>query len=122
MEIRQTFTKWKENALDLFVDCGLALVGVFLPGDGLIGHGGHEGQLLLELLEGLEHHAGDGAAVGLAGRHGDHGPIPRSFPRNSQARPQPVRCAAGRGLGGGRAQKESGGSPQDHGSRETGRW
>lgn len=62
---------WRKRILDLKVDGGLAVVGVLLASEGLIGGGGHEAELaVLELLEGLEDDAGDDVASGS----GDNAP------------------------------------------------
>lgn len=75
MEKRERRKKWstdrRKRILDLNVDGGLAVVGVLLASEGLIGGGGHEAELaVLELLEGLEDDAGDDVASGS----GDHAP------------------------------------------------
>ncbi|RRT32623.1 hypothetical protein B296_00050870 [Ensete ventricosum] len=95
---------WGKRILDLKVDGGLAVVGVLLASEGLVGGSGHEAELaVLELLEGLEDDAGDDVASGS----GDHGPATGLTFRKAQSEAEGSATAAEtegrrrrRGLGG----------------------
>lgn len=100
-------------SLDLPVDGGLAVVGVLLAGERVVGSRGHEGELLLHLFEWFEDYARECPVGGDAGRRGQQRrPSPRRPPRGlGGVAPEGGGRRLGNGGGG-----DGGRNPEKHGA------
>lgn len=105
---------WRNKILDLEVDGGLAVIGILLAGEGLVGGDGHERHLVaLELLKGLEDDAGDGM---VPTGSGEDGPAPSPPIRKLQVGAERGVSRRQRGIGGRGGEKgEPGRGLEKHG-------